>query len=170
MKYNLKRQEDKEWCLPACIQAIIKLRRFMEPSQREIAEFLDVGDKGFDGSVEEIDKFFRRYNIGCRHVNPFMTLSEPPDIILETELNDSTDIMVAYDYLRLHNGPMAKNRPAKHFSIVQSYQPKREKVEILDPSRNKMEMARAVCLDDLVNSMQAREDERYGFYIVERNN
>lgn len=166
MNYNLRRQEDKQWCLPACIQAIIKLRRFMEPSQREIAEFLNVGDRGFDDSVDEIDKFFRRYRLVCRHVNPFMTLSEPPDIILETELNDSTDIMVAYDYLRLHKGPMAKDRPAKHFSIVHSYKPREEHVEILDPSRDKMEMVRVVCLDNLVNSMQAREDERYGFYIV----
>ena len=170
MRYKPKRQKRDNWCLPACLQEVIRLRRFMELSQREIASELDVNARGADIDLERLDDFLSRYDLKCFHYNPFMDVSMSPDIFLETELNFKQDVMAAYDFLKLHKrGRTSKEINARHFSIIERYNTRRDLIDLVDPSSKhgvRVKQAESFHLPDLVDAMQAREDMRYGFYVV----
>jgi hypothetical protein len=155
-KYLLCRQEKDNWCLPACLESVLKSRGFFI-SQSQISEKLVVNN-GCDLSVGLLDKFLKEYNLKCRFSNP--NLDYESDLVLKEELNDKNDVLVAYNYQELHK---IRNSVGKHISIVQEYNSLSDEVRLIDPSR---ENAVNVQLIDLNNAILYRLDSRYGFYII----
>ena len=134
----------------------------MELSQSEIVERLGIDKSGIDISERILDEFVKSYRLsGCRHVNPFTTPCFSLDLFLETELTDRVDMLVAFDKGRLGE---ESGKPIKHFCLVVDYDSGRDRVFLHDPSSREPE---SLELPSLMNAMQAREDPRYGFYVIE---
>jgi len=162
-RYPIIRQEKESWSLPACLQSIVKLRRVYEPSQREIAKSLGIG-KDCEGNLRErMDKFLEQYNLGCRHENPFTNV-RGDSILLESELNCKTDVIVAYDSKRFNNLPEI---PENIFSIVLRYFPLRKTIVTQSPLREGDMCTEILDLERLLTAINPHEDEEDGFYMID---
>jgi hypothetical protein len=159
MKYKIFKQERESWCLPACLQSILSLRRYYEPSQSEIAEKLGIKEEGIE-DFSLLEKFLAEYDLKYKHNNP-LTSMIGADIFLEEELDYSKDIIAAYDYAKLFR---TGKKDSRHYSVITEYNIKKDIVKLGEPSEARI---REVILPDLVDSMQAREDSRFGFYVIE---
>jgi hypothetical protein len=149
MKYKHYMQEKDFWCVPACLQSVLELKRFYPPNQAEIAERLEIDKDGFH-DVKKLEKFLSDYNLRVEHYNPFLELLDA-DFFLAHNLKDDRDVLAFY-----------RNRK-KHCSIVTGFDLRKSVVELQDPGQNKCV---EISLPELIGKMQAREDERYGFYLI----
>lgn len=158
MRYPSILQEKENWCVPACLQAIIQSRCLVAPSQQEIADVLGVKEDGLDLSEEVFESFLGPYCLKCDFYNPFIGPIES-DLILRLCLTANSDLTVAYDHAELHK---TKKRLGQHFSIVTDYDLIRDTVELIDPSQKELVKVKLIALN---NAIQAKEDPRYGFYV-----
>ena len=163
MKYPLRTQEKDNWCVAACLEAVLRFRRNQQSaSQVEIAHELRINQNGLDSFdlTFDINRFLKKYNLGCRHRNPFENHMGPEYTLIE-EFYDFQDVMVAYDYLKMHKIHNPLGKIGKHFSLITGFE--KDKIELQDPSKGEPVN---VSLYSLLDAMQAREDRRYGFYII----
>lgn len=154
MRYKHYFPRQLGWSLPACLQSILKLRRFYEPSQEEIAEKLEINEQGFLGNFELLKEFLEKYAFFCEYKNPLSFNSISLDILLETELNDSTDVLACYPI----------NKEENNFSIVEGYKHRERKIIVLNPYKReqvKIDEEFFFGLADEITGLNA-----HGFYII----
>ena len=161
MRYGICLQEDPNWSLPACLQSVVKLRRVMEPSQAEISRSLQIGEIGFDGDLEKLNGFLKEYNLGCVFVNPFQHSNFCLDLFLNSEINDSTDVLVAYNKAELRGVPFVDL--LRHFSIIEKYCPVESDVVLRD--MGEIEPIR-ILVSRLIYLIQSGGDDSQGFYLI----
>ncbi|MBU3913262.1 MAG: hypothetical protein KKB21_04860 [Nanoarchaeota archaeon] len=163
MRYNFFRAQKPVWELAACWQSILKFRGFMEPSQEEIAEMLRIGRDGFSKiNLHNIAK--RTGAVSVNHINPFLIHGEAEDIL--DAVKGDVDAIVAYDGRKLTG---IKREPAASFALWGSYNQRTDKVSLQTPnSRDNLIVSLGMDgnRSGLMDCMQAREDERYGLYII----
>ena len=161
--YPFFNQQKSYWCVPACLEAVIKSNRSCDVSQEDIAGILGVGDFGFNGEMGEVGHFLGKYGFSFRHNNPFLNFCEVDDF-LESGVVGSLDVIAAYDSFRLRG--IYSEAPLKHFSLVLYYDSLEEKIIINNPVKHEWNPV-AFDVRDVVNSMVFSEDDRYGFYVIE---
>jgi len=151
-------QKKDNWCVPACLESILKTRNFTT-NQKDIAIELEISENGLV-DINLLNNLLIKYDLTLKFKNPFLIMIES-DMILNSELNENNDVLVAYNYQKLHN--LENKNIKKHFSIITDYNTLSDEISMLDPSQTDKII---VDLISLHNSIQAREDKRYGFYII----
>jgi len=159
-EYNLTEQEKDSWCVPACLQSILEQRGIFL-SQEHIAKRLRIDKEGLE-NMGNLNEFLREHDLELHFMSPFLTIEA--DLILKERLRDDTDVLVAYDYLKLHNMLRHQSNIGKHVSIVIDYNPSLDQVTLIDPS--KKQSTNVHPLPNLTNSIRLVEDPRYGFYCI----
>lgn len=162
MKYQVKYSHALGNGLAECLNAIVKLRRFEEPSVQEIAEQL----RG--NSLGDINRFLRSWRLkaeffGVDSQNPKM-ISIP--IFLETELgvenpNNAQDVLTCYDFFNLHG---FGNFEAAHFSLVTGYDAKVGVIGLQDSCLKEPD-----AIGERVLFKNAMYRKEHGFYVVGRD-
>jgi len=138
------------------LQAVIKRRRFMEPSQEEIAGIV----RGNEANMDVLNKFLHSHGLRCEHTSPGK-ISIP--IFLETELNNSQDVIAVWDYFKVfpvEGLDSAFGDGDAHFSLVESYNAINGNVRMTDSYERK----RIVISDEVLGS--AMNLPAHGFYLV----
>jgi len=143
-------------CVPNCLEFVLIKRKF-HVDKKKIARELKLKDDGIDINAVVLNKFLEQYNLRCSHLSPFLNLET--DLILKENLIPEKDVLAAYDGSRIFR---TGSQHTKHFSVVISYNILDDLIRLFDPPANQFD----VKLISLNNSMQAREDERYGFYVI----
>lgn len=164
-KYPMVRQEKESWSLPACLHAIVKLRRPFEPEpfQAEIARSLGI-ERDCEGNLcGRIEEFLERYSLGCRYENPFTNM-RGDGLLLEAELNHKTDVIAAYDWNGVHH---RNGKPRKHFSIVLCYDFNGERMVVQDSIDSDNMIIDAISLKKFRSVIKPMEHDGYGFYMID---
>ena len=146
-KHHAPRETDCS--LYSCLQSILERRRFQAPDQGTIAEFFEMPRLYLDfGDV--LEEFLRGHDLSSRYYG-VLDSTIPPSILLDTELNASTDVLAVYS-----------GNSHQKFSIVLDYAAENEDVIIQDPE----EKGRVVRgLDDLTAHMRGVLSGQ-GFYVI----
>ena len=160
MGYTFFRALKPEWELAACWQSILKFRSFIEPSQEEIAEMLKIGKDGFPGI--DIPAVARK--MGVASIEHIKAVPIKTDEGMYASLEDNVDLIVAYDGEKMTG---RQREPVASFGLWIGYNSSeatiqspncREPFDIgLMPKGSK---------SGLIDCMQAKDDSRYGVYIV----
>jgi hypothetical protein len=159
MEYSHILQESDRFCVPACLQIILKRREI--PFDSQIKIFDEFGEKGSSGlklKKDELDKYFISKNI------PLCALSFPIsesffrdyDFFTREALSLNCDIITTYAYDKLHKTPGEGN----HASLV--IHSTATSFLLLDPD-SKTNKSYSVSIDDLVNAMHVVSG---GFHCV----
>lgn len=173
--YEVCLPEHDEWCVPACLQTILRSRR-IEISQTEISvnfpDHLERGIfRGFEFNEELFQKFLRRkgFKLKCKFLNPFIHLDlyQNVDIFLnrfkEAQLHgDSQDLLVAYDS-RFHQVETRRER-LNHLAVFLDSSFESDEVRVTGFGR---EPYKDISLPLLVQNMHPDMNRNYGFYVIE---
>lgn len=119
MRYNLSQQEQRSWCLPACLQAV--LRRYdMFEEQREIAKELETDETGT--RVERIGEFLWNRGFSFEDYNYNQVQFNEPELLLGEAEMRGHDVLVDIPI---------RGENLKHFLLLQEV--KRNNIVLLDP-------------------------------------
>ncbi len=118
MRYKLSKQENHYFCVPACLQAILR-RRNVELTQVHIAEEI-----GLDGTIgaelDNVKRFLASLSFDFNYLNYNETPFNEPDFFLHTNLREGKDILLA-----------RPNSAGKHVLLVEEFQD--PKIFVADP-------------------------------------
>jgi len=143
-------------CLASCLQSLLASRGLKIPSQEEISRNFSQVKGGFDVDEDALNRFLQAYGLRARFESPFTSFVEP-DMLIKS-FPQSSDILVAYDYLMLTH----KGSGAGHLSILVDFREGQDReVYLHDNLAQKVEQ---VSLPDLINSM--RTFRNCGFYLI----
>lgn len=113
MKYYFCRQDEKNFCVPACLQSIIH-RRFGEIlEQKDIFDKFEKAEQGVMLNENNLNKFLERYNLKSKYYHPKMSMYDIDDILIEA-LSINTDIIFAFYSEILYH----KKRELNHAALV----------------------------------------------------
>ncbi|MBS3100397.1 hypothetical protein J4463_04265 [Candidatus Pacearchaeota archaeon] len=150
-------QKEDRWCVPLCIEYILK-RKEIETDAKKIAEELELREDGIDFDLAMLNQFLRKHGLTCFHNSPFGNLET--DLLLRDELKPGNDILAAYNYAYL-TGEF-RNGIIRHMSVVLRHNTSEDKIYLCDPPDREF----GVDLVRLNNAMDLNYDRRFGFYIV----
>ncbi len=148
MRYNLSKQEQENWCVPACLQAV--LRRYdIHEEQKDIANALGTNKNGT--RVEKIKGFLWTRGFNFEDYNYNQVPFKEPGLLLEDAYMRGQDMVVDVE---LQN-------KLKHFLLVEALT--RDNIAMLDPNN----VSRVVRnLDKLYGKMFQRK--MGGFGIIKK--
>jgi len=145
MRYNLSRQEEKYWCFPACLQAV--LRRYdIHEEQRDIALALGTDENGT--LTKGVKKFLRLRGFNFEHYDYNATPFNEPDFLLNESTMRGLDVVVAVPGTRI-----------KHVLLVQRFQ--KDELTLLDPEGG----IKTRNLNDLYREMFQRKMGGFGIIL-----
>ncbi len=166
-RYTFFQALNPEFEFAACMQSVLKLRGFYEPSQSEIADMLKIGSDGFPkASVEEI---VNKTGVnGFNHLVPFVNTNGIDWFFGDFIKNKDKDFIVAYNARKLFQLP--DRNPIAAFNLVIGYDKKTERVKLHNPLDREKPIIADIMMSGnksgLIDCMQARDDERYGVYVI----
>jgi hypothetical protein len=146
MIYQLSRQEKSHYCIPSCIQAILKKYNF-QVSQDEIAEKLGCLDKA-PIFGENLNKFFHDYKMNFYYYNYNEVPFSCPSDILERAFKRNRDSMLGY-----------KTENGLHIQLITDF--KDPLIKLLDPDTVKEHLEN---LDNIYHKMHS--DKLGGFGTI----
>jgi len=158
--YEFLPPEEKNWCVPVTLQALLKSRKFIM-SQNQISEYFPMNSKGsnlvFNNSL--FNKFLSEFKLISRFQNPHETeIYEDYDIFLRDSFYRS-DVIVAYNLAGLQK---KDHKPEGHVSLVREFDSTSRIVTLADVILDNKKFV----LSDIVANMNPQIDENYGFYII----
>lgn len=121
-KYSLTPQEKDDWCVPACLQAILRHDK-KEISQKKISEKLTKLGKGFHMDDYKIKNFLRKngFEYVCFENNK--TPFNEPDMVLKEMTEDKNHGIIGINghtyVLREFNDPYLRLSDPKDGSILE---------------------------------------------------
>jgi hypothetical protein len=159
MKYKtIFEPEQENWCLPASLQTILK-RRELEISQSEISESFEEDEVGsFLTGINELKSFFKKYGLKVEFYNPFLEPIEL-DIFLPPRLSESTDVLIGYDFSKIHKDISEEVPHISHVLNYQRHPP--ESLEIADFYQH-----RIISTQEAHKAIHPDIHRDYGFYII----
>jgi ABC-type bacteriocin/lantibiotic exporter with double-glycine peptidase domain len=148
MKYQLKGQEENDWCYPACLQAILR-RHKIQLSQEEIARELGINGNG--AREETVRLFLQKKGFQFEFYRHNETPFNEPDSLLEDSLKQGKDVLLGLSHIR-----------GTHFCLLESFE--YPTLQIRDPSNLELKQ---ISLFDLITLMMG---ERFvgGFGLIYR--
>lgn len=175
MRYPMFRAQQANWTLPACLQSLATIRMFQEPSQAEIAEELQVTESGFPDQGR-LNAFLSSIGLEYKHRNPFEDLTGIDSLIeLITQIKTAPNqghLLVAYDKLKLRGINQKTPFQTASFALFKDYFPSQDLIELHDPAEAEpvqITLGMQGSSSGLYDTMQAREDRRFGTYhLTER--
>lgn len=167
MRYPFFQALKPEWEFAACMQSVLKLRGFYEPSQEEIADMLEIRSDGFPkASVDEIvnKTGINRFN----HLVPFVNTNGIDWFFGDFIRNNDKDFIVAYNAEKLFQLP--NRNPAAAFNLVMGYNKRTEGVALHNPLDRKKPIVADLMMSGkksgLIDCIQDKENSGYGFYVI----
>lgn len=166
-RYSFFKALKPEWEFAACLQSVLKLRGFYHPSQKEIAEKLEIGSDGFPkASVEEI---VNKTGVnGFNHLVPFVTPDGIDWFFGDFLKNTNKDFIVAYNAGKLLQLP--DRSPAAAFNLLIDYDNKTERVTLHNPLNREKPLVADLMMSGnksgLIDCMSDRKNPGYGFYVI----
>ena len=110
MRYNLSQQEEGNWCLPACLQAVLRRHEIYE-EQEDIARDLGVDEDG--AKIKRIEEFLKQRGFSFEDYNYNQTPFNEPNFLLNEARIRGDDVLVDI--------PVQK-RDVKHSLLLQDIQ------------------------------------------------
>jgi len=151
MKYQIQRQERKNWCVVASLQAVL-CRRGIRVSQKEISELLPFNSEGVVLNNSVLNNFLARYTLRAEYVHPRKTIVEI-DQVLE-ERRDSDGLALFSPQELTHS-----SSTAKHCCLVRNFH--YPFLELDDPEKR----IERIDFGELTSAMPL--DEQCGFYFID---
>ena len=147
MNYNFSEQENKYWCFPACLQAVLRRHRINE-SQEVIAEKLGVDNNGTQ--LHRAKGFLIKRDFDFCFYNYNEIPHNEPDFLLSESVRRGLDVLVA-----------VPGREMRHVLLLKEF--KDPRVILLDPEKFK---EKTTNLYDLISEMQ--KSRTGGFGVIKR--
>ncbi|MFA5019959.1 MAG: C39 family peptidase [Candidatus Pacearchaeota archaeon] len=148
MMYPLIAQKRSYWCVPACLESILKAESF-GVSQEEIANNLGIKENGFNFNRARLTNFTGSYGLYLGFESPFLGAIED-DLILK-QINKK-HILIA-----------GKFRGKKHCILVLDYNYPSDFAFVYDPS---LKRPFQISIPKIKEAINAREDLRNGYYLI----
>jgi len=158
--YNFIQQEEKDYCVPACLQMVLDRNGLKFDSQKKIIE--ECGNKihlkdTFDNYLK-----MKGYKMHCINFLVNQSLSRDFDILTREALSLDCDIIVGYAYEKLHHS----HNEANHVSILNEYNKKiKPSVTLIDPNVHPDGVVYCE-FDELIKSMFEIGN---GFHIIHKD-
>lgn len=150
MKYHFFAQQNPDWSLAACLEAVIKLRKIYEPSQLEITTKIGTDDSV---TLNRLHLFLKEYALKIGYSNPSSSAQKNKAFI--EKWISSADIIACRKL----------GDSQRHFSLIE--QCDETTLTLLDPAQKRKEDSRLIIPhEDLTSSMLAREINGKGFYLI----
>jgi len=147
MQYSFFPQEKPNWCVPACLQSILKRRGLEVISQEKIFSFFKNDHKGVILNEENLNFFLEKYNLKSKYTHPRTSFPEM-DFVLEESLKQKKDILTAFHY----------DKNNRHVTLLINM--KFPDIFLHDPSKK----INQITLTNLFNLMPL--DGECGFYLI----
>lgn len=113
MEYSFCKQEESNYCVPACLQSIIFRRTGEIIKQKDIFDKFELADQGVFLTENTLNKFLEEFNLKSKYYHPKASMYDPDEVILGS-LNLNTDIMLAFYSEILYN----KKKELNHTALV----------------------------------------------------
>ena len=95
MKYKPFKQEKENYCMSACLQAILQRNNIVSPSQDEIFSSFKTNEKGIDISPTRLEAFLANFGMTSEYAHHRLCFFEI-DFIIQEELKKGNDIFAVY--------------------------------------------------------------------------
>ena len=99
MRYNLSKQENSYFCVPACLQAVLRNHN-LELTQKEIAEQISCTEEG--ANLKNVAKFLSSLNFSFAGFNYNEVPLKEPELLLREHFGKS-HILIAKPHIRGHH-------------------------------------------------------------------
>ena len=154
MKYYFCKQEEKNYCVPACLQSIIHRRTGEILEQKEIFDKLEPAERGVFLNEDNLNKCLGEFGLQSKYYHPKRSMYDVDEVI-GYHFKVNTDIIFAF-YSDILFG---KEKKLNHAALVAKFN--HTSLCILDPEFNNLTGIKYGDINDITHN-----NGQSGFYLI----